>query len=97
MIAAVSWRRFFGDGRPPLALTGAALFASGGFAIFQSITGHLLPHDSHALGMDAEGLTCVTACAPDRIAPREFPWPGAAALDRLTANHREAVPISLVA
>ncbi len=48
---------FLGDGRPPLALTGAALFASGGFAIFQSITGHLLPHDSHALGMDAEALT----------------------------------------
>jgi hypothetical protein len=45
-----------GDGRPLLALTGAALFASGGFAIFQSLTGHLLPHDSHALGMDAEGL-----------------------------------------
>jgi hypothetical protein len=46
-----------GDGRPFLALTGAALFASGGFAIFQSMTGHLLPHDSHALGMDAEALT----------------------------------------
>jgi hypothetical protein len=46
-----------GDGRPLLALTGAALFASGGFAIFQSITGHLLPHDSQALGMDADGLT----------------------------------------
>jgi hypothetical protein len=48
---------FIGDGRPLLALTGAALFASGGFAIFQSLTGHLLPHDSHALGMDAEALT----------------------------------------
>jgi hypothetical protein len=45
-----------GDGRPLLALTGIALFASGGFAILQSITGHLLPHDSHALGMDAVGL-----------------------------------------
>jgi len=48
-----------GDGRPLLALTGLALFASGGFAILQSLTGHLLPHDSHALGMDAEGLTRV--------------------------------------
>ncbi len=46
-----------GDGRPLLALTGIALFASGGFAILQSSTGHLLPHDSHALGMDADGLT----------------------------------------
>jgi len=46
-----------GDGRPLLALTGLALFASGGFAILQSLTGHLLPHDSHTLGMDAEGLT----------------------------------------
>jgi hypothetical protein len=46
-----------GDGRPLLALTGIALFASGGFAILQSSTGHLLPHDSHALGMDAAGLT----------------------------------------
>jgi len=45
-----------GDGRPLLALTGIALFASGGFAILQSLTGHLLPHDSHALGMDAAGL-----------------------------------------
>jgi hypothetical protein len=48
-----------GDGRPLLALTGIALFGSGGFAILQSLTGHLLPHDSHALGMDAEGLTRV--------------------------------------
>jgi hypothetical protein len=45
-----------GDGRPFLALTGTALCASGGFAIFQSWTGHLLPHDSQALGMDAAGL-----------------------------------------
>jgi hypothetical protein len=48
-----------GDGRPLLALTGIALFASGGFAILQSMTGHLLPHDSEALGMDAGGLTQV--------------------------------------
>src|SRR5260221_43263 len=33
-----------------------ALLASGAFAIFQSITGHFLPHDVHALGMDADGL-----------------------------------------
>lgn len=48
---------FVGDGRPLLSLTAAALFASGGFAIFQSSTGHLLPHDSQALGMDAAALS----------------------------------------
>jgi hypothetical protein len=48
-----------GDGRPFLALTGTALCASGGFAIFQSWTGHLLPHDSQALGMDAANLSRV--------------------------------------
>jgi hypothetical protein len=45
-----------GDGRPFLCVTGTALFASGGFAIFQSVSGHLLPHDSQALGMDAPAL-----------------------------------------
>lgn len=45
-----------GDGRPFLTLTGIALLFSGGFAIFQSLSGHLLPHDAQALGMDASGL-----------------------------------------
>ena len=45
-----------GDGRFLLSLTGMALLASGAFAIFQSITGHFLPHDVHALGVDAESL-----------------------------------------
>ncbi len=48
-----------GDGRPFLSVTGTALFASGGFAIFQSVSGHLLPHDSQALGMDASALAHV--------------------------------------
>lgn len=48
-----------GDGRPLLSLTGLALLASGGFVIFQSMAGHLLPHDSQALGMDAAGLSHV--------------------------------------
>jgi hypothetical protein len=46
-----------GDGRPFLSITGLALCASGGFVIFQSWTGHLLPHDSQALGMDAANLS----------------------------------------
>jgi hypothetical protein len=45
-----------GDGRPLLALTGTALFLSAGFGILQSISGYLLPHDSHAIGMDASRL-----------------------------------------
>jgi hypothetical protein len=45
-----------GDGRPVISLVGAALIFSGAFAIFQSLTGQLLPHDTHALGMDARAL-----------------------------------------
>jgi hypothetical protein len=46
----------FGDGRFLLSITGLALLGSGGFAIMQSITGQLLPHDVQALGMDAATL-----------------------------------------
>src|SRR5215510_15418262 len=45
-----------GDGRFLLSLTGFVLVLSGGFAIFQSITGSFLPHDVHALGFDAQHL-----------------------------------------
>ena len=45
-----------GDGRFLLSLTGMALLISGGFAIAQSISGQLLPHDLHALGMSAAEL-----------------------------------------
>src|SRR5689334_2483373 len=45
-----------GDGRPVISLVGSALVFSGAFAIFQSITGELLPHDTQALGMDAHAL-----------------------------------------
>lgn len=45
-----------GDGRFLIALTGICLALSGGFAILQSASGHLLPQDSHAIGMDAEAL-----------------------------------------
>ncbi len=46
-----------GDGRFPVALTGFCLVLSGGFALMQSVSGHLLPHDSTAIGMDAAALT----------------------------------------
>lgn len=45
-----------GDGRFLISLTGMALLASGIFAIAQSFSGQLLPHDVHALGMDAATL-----------------------------------------
>jgi hypothetical protein len=46
-----------GDGRFPIALTGFCLVLTGGFALLQSASGHLLPQDSHAIGMDATALT----------------------------------------
>ena len=45
-----------GDGRFPVALTGFCLVLTGGFALLQSASGHLLPHDSRAIGMDAAAL-----------------------------------------
>src|SRR5262249_35896364 len=45
-----------GDGRFLISVTGMALLLSGVFAIAQSITGQLLPHDVQALGMDAASL-----------------------------------------
>jgi hypothetical protein len=44
------------DGRFLLSLTGFVLALSGGFAIFQSLTGYFLPHDVQALGFDAQHL-----------------------------------------
>lgn len=45
-----------GDGRFLIALTGISLVLCGGFAVLQSISGQLLPQDSHAIGMDAIAL-----------------------------------------
>ena len=45
------------DGRFLLSLTGFVLVLSGGFAIFQSLTGYFLPQDVHALGFDAQQLS----------------------------------------
>ena len=51
-----------GDGRPLLGFTGIALLMSGLFAIFQSATGHFLPHDEAWLGMSAQELCEVNGC-----------------------------------
>jgi hypothetical protein len=50
------------DGRPLLSFTGVALILSGLFAIFQSITGHFLPHDEAYLGMTSQKLCEVNEC-----------------------------------
>lgn len=50
------WEAALGDGRLAVFVTGMALFGSGGFAVFQSVSGHFLPHDVAALGMDAKQL-----------------------------------------
>ena len=47
---------FLADGRFPLSVTGLLLMLSGGFAIFQSMTGYFLPQDVHTLGFDARQL-----------------------------------------
>jgi hypothetical protein len=47
---------FLSDGRFLLSITGLMLVLSGGFAIFQSLTGYFLPQDVHALGFDADQL-----------------------------------------
>lgn len=51
-----------GNGRPLLLFTGLALILSGGFAIFQSATGHFLPHDVQYLGMTADDLCRIHQC-----------------------------------
>jgi hypothetical protein len=45
-----------GDGRFLIALTGISLALSGTFAVLQSVSGQLLPQDSHAIGMDSMAL-----------------------------------------
>jgi hypothetical protein len=51
-----------GDGRFLIALTGFCLVLSGGFAVFQSATGHFLPHDIEFLGMTAGELCAINEC-----------------------------------
>jgi hypothetical protein len=45
-----------GDGRSLIALTGISLVLTGLFAVLQSVSGQLLPQDSHAIGMDSATL-----------------------------------------
>jgi hypothetical protein len=50
------------DGRPLIALTGLCLAMSGAFALFQSATGHFLPHDTAFLQMSAKDLCSINEC-----------------------------------
>ncbi len=51
-----------GDGRGLISLTGICLAMAGGFVIFQSATGHFLPHDVDYLGMTAAELCGYDEC-----------------------------------
>ncbi len=51
-----------GDGRPLVIFTGLCLLLAGSFALFQSATGHFLPHDSAYLGMSADELCSKNEC-----------------------------------
>ena len=50
------------DGRPLIILTGLCLGLSGAFALFQSATGHFLPHDTEYLQMTPQELCGINEC-----------------------------------
>ena len=51
-----------GDGRPLIDLAALFLIGCGAFALFQSATGHFLPHDTAYLGMTAQQLCALHGC-----------------------------------
>jgi hypothetical protein len=51
-----------GDGRPLISLSGVCLALSGAFALFQSATGHFLPHDTEFLRMASKDLCDISEC-----------------------------------
>jgi len=55
-------RTLVDDGRPLLKLVALVLIGCGAFALFQSATGHFLPHDTAFLGMTAQQLCAVQGC-----------------------------------
>ncbi|MFY9256357.1 MAG: hypothetical protein WAO83_23075 [Fuerstiella sp.] len=56
------WETFVGDGRSLISFCGICLALAGLFAIFQSLTGHFLPHDVEFLQMAAEELCSINEC-----------------------------------
>ena len=51
-----------GDGRPLIGVTGLSLGLAGMFAIFQSLTGHFMPHDTAFLQMQPQELCGINEC-----------------------------------
>jgi hypothetical protein len=51
-----------GDGRPLIVFTAICLALSGAFALFQSLTGHFLPHDVAFLQMAPRELCGINQC-----------------------------------
>jgi len=56
------WETFVGDGRSLISFCGICLALAGLFAIFQSLTGHFLPHDVAYLQMPPEELCGINEC-----------------------------------
>lgn len=56
------WEAFIGDGRSLITFCGICLALAGVFAIFQSLTGHFLPHDVAYLQMQPEELCEINEC-----------------------------------
>ena len=56
------WQTFVADGRPLISFCGICLALAGLFAIFQSLTGHFLPHDVAYLQMPPEELCGINEC-----------------------------------
>lgn len=56
------WEAFIGDGRSLISFCGICLALAGLFAIFQSMTGHFLPHDVAYLQMPPEELCGINEC-----------------------------------
>lgn len=67
-----------GDGRPLLIAAAASLVFAGGFALFLSAAGLLLPHDVAHLGMTTEELCAVAGCRVVRFMIHDrVAWGGA--------------------
>lgn len=56
------WEAYGGDGRTLISFCGICLALAGLFAIFQSLTGHFLPHDVAYLKMPPEELCGINEC-----------------------------------
>jgi hypothetical protein len=56
------FRSLIGDGRPPLLVAAGALAFAGGFALFLSATGDLLPQEVRYLGMTPTQLCAFADC-----------------------------------